>query len=74
VTATTEDSVSGDQRPRGWISLYGLAFVLMLAAGAALAIAGRGFLRDRSLLWLSVALSATSIVSAVVGLVLPRRR
>jgi hypothetical protein len=58
---------------RGWVSLYVVAFVLMLGAGACLALAVRSFLTDMWPLWLSVALSSTAIVTAVLGLLLPRR-
>lgn len=64
----------GRSRPRGRVSLYAVAFVLMLAAGGVLAMAARTFLESRSLLWVSVGLSAASILIAVLSLVLPRRR
>jgi hypothetical protein len=56
------------------VSLYAAAFVLMLCAGAALALAVRSFLSDLWPLWLSAGLSAGAVVLAVLGLVLPRRR
>jgi hypothetical protein len=56
------------------VSLYAVAFVLMLAAGVALALAVHSFLSDLWPLWLSAALSAGAIVIAVLGLTLPRRR
>ena len=62
------------QRPRGLVSLYAVAFVLMLCAGGALALAVRSFLSDLWPLWLSAGLSAAAVVVAVLGLVLPRRR
>lgn len=52
---------------RGWFSVYIVAFVLMVAAGTCLALAARGFLEDRWLLWASIGLSAAAIVTAVVG-------
>lgn len=61
-------------RPRGLLSLYVVAFLLMLGAGAVLALAVHSFLSDRWPLWLSAGLSAAAIVIAVLGLVLPRRR
>ena len=59
--------------PRGWTTLYAVAFVVMLAAGLLLAIAARGFLDNLTLLWLSAGLSLGAIVLAVLALVLPRR-
>jgi len=56
------------------VSLYVLAFVLMLGAGATLALAIHSFLTDLWPLWLSAALSTGAIVVAVVGLMVPRRR
>ena len=59
--------------PRGWTTLYAVAFVVMLVAGLLLAIAARGFLDNLTLLWLSAGLSLGAIVLAVLALVLPRR-
>jgi hypothetical protein len=59
--------------PRGWTTLYAVAFVVMLVAGLLLAFAARGFLDNLTLLWLSAALSVGAIVLAVLALVLPRR-
>jgi hypothetical protein len=59
---------------RGWVSLYALAFVLLLAAVACVALAGRDFLQDLTLLKASAALSVAAIVLAVVSVVLPKRR
>ena len=59
--------------PRGWTTLYAVAFVVMLVAGLLLAIAARGFLDNLTLLWLSAGLSLGAIVFAVLALVLPRR-
>jgi hypothetical protein len=63
-----------DGRPRGWMTLYAVAFVVMLGAGGVLAIAARGFLRHPGLLWISAGLSLVAIALAVVSVVLPRRR
>ncbi|MDP9298611.1 MAG: hypothetical protein M3O98_08105 [Actinomycetota bacterium] len=60
--------------PRGWASLYALAFLLMVAAAATLGVAVKGFLASTTPLWMSAGLSAGSIVVAIVSLVLPRRR
>ena len=51
--------------------LYVVAFVLMAAAGFALAVAARGFLASTRLLWFSVAMSAAAIVAAVASVVWP---
>jgi hypothetical protein len=60
--------------PRGWLTLYAVAFVVMLVAGALLGIAARGFLTNTGLLLISSALSALALVLAVVAVVVPRRR
>ena len=60
--------------PRGSFALYVVAFVLMLAAGAALVASAKGLLESTRLLWTSSALSAAAILVAIVGLFIPRRR
>ena len=60
--------------PRGSFALYVVAFVLMVAAGAALVASAKGLLESTRLLWISSGLSAAAIVVAVVGLFVPRRR
>ncbi len=60
--------------PRGWLTLYAVAFVVMLAAGGLLGVAARDFLDNTGILWLSTGLSALAIVLAVVALIAPRRR
>ena len=60
-------------RPRGSMAVYAVAFVVMLAAGALLGLAAREFLRETSMLWASIALSASAVVLAVISVVLPRR-
>ena len=59
---------------RGWLTLYAVAFVTMLVAGALLGIAARGFLTNTGLLLLSSGLSALAIVLSIVAVVVPRRR
>ena len=59
--------------PRGSMAVYGVAFLVMLAAGLLLGLAARELLRENGLLWASIALSACAVVLAVVSLVLPRR-
>jgi uncharacterized membrane protein len=58
---------------RGWLSLYAVAFALMLAAGVALAASSLGTLRSIGLLWLSAVLSVLAIALALVSVFLPRR-
>jgi len=59
--------------PRGSMAVYAAAFVVMLAAGALLGLAAREFLRETSMLWASIALSASAVVLAVLSVALPRR-
>jgi hypothetical protein len=61
-------------KPRGWVSLYAVAFGLVLGAGVALAASSLGSLRSIGLLWLSAALSSVAIVVAVVSILVPRHR
>jgi hypothetical protein len=56
------------------MTLYGMAFVVMLVAGGLLAVAARGFLRHPGLLWISAGLSLVAIALATLSVVLPRRR
>jgi len=60
-------------RRRGWVSLYAVAFALLVGAGLALVASSAGALRSIGLLWLSAVLSAAAIVAAVVAVILPRR-
>jgi hypothetical protein len=62
------------RRPRGWASLYALAFLLMVAAGATLIVAIRRFLESTQPLWISIGLSGAAIVVSVLSVLLPRRR
>ena len=61
---------SGDAR----LWLYVIAFLLMAAAGFALAVAARGFLASTRLLWFSAGMSAAAIVAAVASVVWPATR
>ena len=60
-------------RARGWTSLYLLAFVLVIAAGAVLLMSVLDFLASIRLLWVSIILSASAIVAALAGVLLPKR-
>jgi len=60
--------------PRGWVTLYAMAFVLMLVAGLLIAVAGSSFLESTTPLLVSAACSAVAIVLAVLSVVLPRRK
>ena len=55
------------------MAVYGVAFVVMVAAGVLLGLAAREFLRENGLLWASIVLSAVAVVLAAVSLTLPRR-
>jgi hypothetical protein len=59
---------------RGWLTLYAVAFVLLVVAGLFVAMAARDFLSNLNLLWASIACSAAALVTALVSVVLPRRR
>jgi hypothetical protein len=63
-----------ERPPRGSLTLYVIAFLLMLAAGAALVASAKGLLESTRLLWASTGLSAAAIVVAIVGLFVPHRR
>ncbi len=60
--------------PRGWVTLYAVAFVLMIVAGVLIAVAGKSFLSSTTPLLVSAACSGAAIVLAVLSVVLPRRR
>ena len=60
-------------RPRGSMAGYAGAVVVMLAAGVLLGLAAREFLRETSMLWASIALSASAVVLSVLSVVLPWR-
>jgi hypothetical protein len=60
---------------RGWLSLYVVAFVLMLVAGIVLTVATLGGrLESLRLLRVSAGLSIAAIVVAALSVVLPKRR
>jgi hypothetical protein len=61
------------KRPRGWVSLYALAFLLLVGAGAAMGASAVGLLASTRLLWTSAILSGGAILIAVLAVVLPRR-
>jgi purine-cytosine permease-like protein len=46
----------------------------MVVAGVVLVLAARDFLQSLTPLWISATLSAAAIVTAVLGVVMPRRR
>jgi hypothetical protein len=62
-----------EHRPRGWVSLYAVAFLLLVGAGAAIATSAAGLLESTRLLWTSTALSGLAIIVAIVSVALPRR-
>ena len=59
---------------RGWISVYGVAFALMVGAAVALIASSLGSLRSIDLLWFSSGLSLAAIAAAIVSVLVPRRR
>lgn len=61
-------------RRRGWLSLYAVAFGLLLGSAVALGASSLGSLRSFTLLWVSIGLSWAALVVAVVAVVLPRDR
>jgi hypothetical protein len=58
---------------KGWVSLYAVAFALMLVAAIALMASSLGSLRSIGLLWISSALSLVSAALAVASVLVPRR-
>ena len=58
---------------RGWVSLYAVAFALLVGAGAAITLSAVGLLASTRLLWTSTVLSGLAIVVAIVSVLLPRR-
>ena len=67
------EAAVGERVGRGWVSVYAVAFALLLGSGAAIAFAGKGLLSSTKLLWLSIGLSAAAILAAAVSLALKRR-
>jgi hypothetical protein len=66
-----EDAPAGVRQ--GWVSLYAVAFVLLLVAGAILVVDSLGSLKSISLLWVSAGFSVAAIIFAVACVVAPRR-
>ncbi len=60
--------------PRGWVTLYAVAFLLMLLAGVLIAVASGDFLESTTPLLVSAVCSGIAIVLAVLSVVLPRRK
>ena len=58
---------------KGWVSLYTVAFAVMLVAAIALMASSLGSLRSIKLLWISSALSLLSAGLAVASVLVPRR-
>ena len=59
-----------EKTPRGWLSLYAVAFLLLLLGGLCAAFAARTFLENLLLLKLSALFSLGAIVTAVLAVVL----
>jgi len=58
---------------KGWVSLYAVAFALMLVAAIVLMASSLGSLRSIGLLWISSGLSLVSAALAVASVLVPRR-
>ena len=58
---------------KGWVSLYAVAFAVMLVAAIALMASSLGSLRSIGLLWISSALSLLSVGLAVASVLVQRR-
>lgn len=65
---------SPESPPRGWVTLYAVAFILVLVAGLLIAVAGKSFLESTTPLVVSAVCSGIAIVLAVLSVVLPRHR
>ena len=74
-TATEQSEVEPTSAPRGrgWLSLYALAFALMVVAAGFFAAATIGTLTSLRMLRVSTVLSGIAIVVAILAVVLPRR-
>ncbi len=59
---------------RGWVSLYALAFALLLVAGLLFVVASLGHLESLRLLRVSALVSGAAIALAIASVALPRRR
>ena len=68
------DARAAAPRRRGWISVYAVAFGLLVAAAIALVASSLGSLRSIGLLWISSALSLAAIAAAIASVLVPRRR
>jgi hypothetical protein len=71
VAETTETAETS--RGHGWVSLYLVAFALLLVSGLSVGLAARSFLQSLAPLYLSIALSVVAAILAVMALVLPKR-
>jgi hypothetical protein len=67
------ETTPASRRPRGWVSVYALAFLLLVGAGVAMTASAVGFLTSTRLLWTSTVLSGLAILVAIVSVALPRR-
>ncbi len=60
-------------KQRGWISLYAIAFGLLMVAALIFAVTTIGSLQSTRLLWVSAAFSIAALVVAVASVLVPRR-
>ena len=61
-----------ERAPRGSVSLYIVAFVLLLGSAVAVTFASKGLLASTKLLWTSIALSVLAMAAAA-GAAMRRR-
>jgi hypothetical protein len=65
--------VNAPKPRRGWVSLYAVAFALLLASGVVFVVASLGKLESIRLLQVSAWISVAAIVLAVASVLAPRR-
>lgn len=61
------------KKQRGWISLYAVAFGLLMVATLIFAVTTIGSLQSTRLLWLSAGFSIAASLVAVASVLVPRR-
>lgn len=61
------------KKQRGWVSLYAIAFGLLVVAVLVFAVTTIGSLQSTRPLWVSAAFSVAALVVAVASVLVPRR-
>jgi hypothetical protein len=69
VSADTSEA----RKQRGWISLYAVAFGLLMVAALIFAVTTIGSLQSTRLLWVSAAFSMAALAVAVASVLIHRR-